>query len=202
VYFRQCEIDHIIPLDAVRDQGQAATVRELYALPQDFDFDWFNNWVPACGACTGTKSFTTIDPSPSFALHLTSVRSRAPLAERTADAVDANASKARILAQVSAAVERGALSHADITELFQGLPWIVRKSDAGGVGAQPQEILQIAPGWSVIEERGHLRVVTDGKRAGMTSSSGDPSWVCSNCGHKGPWNGIVCMSCGNREEPD
>lgn len=132
-----------------------------------------------------------------------SVRSRAPLAEAIAEAVDADAHKAKLLAKVAAAVEAGELSKDDIIELLEGLPRLITKgADGGLLGFQTQEVLQIAPGWSVIEERGHVRVVTDGTRAGMTSVSGDPSWICSNCGNRGPWNGIVCMSCGNREEPD
>jgi hypothetical protein len=60
----------------------------------------------------------------------------------------------------------------------------------------------IAPGWMVTELQGHLISVTSGSRFGVTSTSNNPSWICSQCGNKGPWNGIICLSCGNREEAD
>jgi 5-methylcytosine-specific restriction endonuclease McrA len=197
VEFRSSHVDHVIPLDAVSAPEDAEKVREMYALPSTFGFDCYENWVPSCVDCNSKKSFTLIDPSPNFGFNLASVRARADVAKAIADAIDADAHKTKLLVQVEAAFEQGSLTAADIEDLFKGLPRLTKKADA-----RDQEVLQIAPGWTVFQSSGYLRVVTDGTRSGMTSTSKDPSWICSRCGNKGPWNGIICLSCGNREEPD
>jgi hypothetical protein len=94
---------------------------------------------------------------------------------------------------------RGDITEADIRELLKGLPTIVRKSASGA----SQEILFIAPGWEVVEERGDLIFVgMPGGRVGYTSTSNDPSWICPHCGAKGPWNGVTCISCGRMTDPN
>jgi hypothetical protein len=202
VEFQHCEVDHVIPLDAVKTDADAAAARKMYSLPRDFDFDCFGNWVPACSSCNRSKSFTIIDPSPAFALHLSSIKSRSLVAKNTSDGIDADRPKAKLLAQVEAAIRAGKISQNDLTGLFQGLPATVKTPDTWSSGLPQQQVFQLAPGWSVVRTDGHLQIVTDGVRAGMTSSSNDPSWTCSRCGNKGPWNGVICLSCGNREEPD
>lgn len=42
--------------------------------------------------------------------------------------------------------------------------------------------------------------VTDGERLGYTGT--DISFMCGNCGSYGPWNGVICLVCGQRSEPD
>lgn len=42
--------------------------------------------------------------------------------------------------------------------------------------------------------------VTDGERMGYTGT--DISFMCGNCGSYGPWNGVICLTCGQRSGPD
>ena len=171
--FQHSEVDHVIPLDAIKTPEHAERVRARYVLPSTFDFDWFENWVPSCRGCNGKKRFMLIDPSPDFGLNLASVGARATLAKATADAIDTNSRKARLLAQVEAAVEQGSLTEEYIRGLLEGLPRLVKKAAPDVFGFQEQEVLNIAPGWSVIQSSGYLRIVSDGRRAGMTSTSNE-----------------------------
>ncbi|MBU3188745.1 PIN domain-containing protein [Clostridium bowmanii] len=58
--------------------------------------------------------------------------------------------------------------------------------------------------WNIKKIDGNIAFVTDGKRAGYTSSQQNPdiSFMCPYCGNYGPWNGVMCLSCGQRSEPD
>lgn len=197
--FKSCEIDHVIPLNAVQDANKKQKIRDLYSLNATFDFDNFENFVPAHSHCNRTKSFSLFDPSPAFLLHLNQVRSKAGLSMAIATTVEKDVGKQKLLTMIDAAVRKGDVTQDDIEILFSGLPRIIQKSVAPSITTE----LFIAPGWKVIEERGHLvSVLADNGRFGMTSTSNDPSWTCSRCGHKGPWNGVICLTCGNREAPD
>lgn len=201
VLFTDSHIDHVIPLDAVSDANSAAKIRTMYGLASNFDFDSFDNWVPAHSGCNLRKSFLLSDPSPAFTTHITEVLSKKLLATETANTLRRDQSKAPLLAKISAAAQAGDITEDDIRRIFAGLPTIVRKADT--LGFLTQDTLWIAPGWQVTEVRGSLvGVASHGGRFGMTSTSNHPSWICSQCGLKGPWNGVICLNCGNREEPD
>ncbi len=198
VVFRSCEIDHVIPLDAVSSKEEEDRVKAHYGLNEHFNFDNFENFVPAHSYCNRSKSFSLPDPTPAFQLNLMQVRSKAGLSEAIAEKIINDAKKDNLLTMVEAAVRQGDLTEDDIAELFKGLPSIIRKA----VDIPVTELF-LTPGWKVHEQNGHLvGVVAENGQYGMTSTSSDPSWVCSNCGQKGPWNGIICLSCGNREAPD
>lgn len=58
--------------------------------------------------------------------------------------------------------------------------------------------------WKVIRAWNDLATVTDGRFAGVTPTCEKPdiSWMCPSCGSYGPWNGAMCMSCGQRSDGD
>lgn len=198
--YPNCEIDHVIPLDAIRG-GKADAVRTQFGLLSAFDFDSFENWVPAHSGCNRRKSSIVLDPSPAFSLHLAEVKAKMPLVVATANAIAQDVRKGPLLARLKMAIDAGDITEAEIRELWAGLPVPVTK--AGTLQHLQKERLQIAPGWEVAQVNGALQYVqSKGGRFGVTSSSDHHSWVCSQCGNKGPWNGIICLSCGNREEPD
>jgi hypothetical protein len=200
VKYPNCEIDHVIPLDAIRG-GKADAVRTQFGLLSAFDFDSFENWVPAHSGCNRRKSSIVLDPSPAFSLHLAEVKAKMPLVVATANAIAQDVRKGPLLARLKMAIDAGDITEAEIRELWAGLPVPVTK--AGTLQHLQKERLQIAPGWEVAQVNGALQYVqSKGGRFGVTSSSDHHSWVCSQCGNKGPWNGIICLSCGNREEPD
>lgn len=196
--FKDVQIDHLIPLDAVASDEARKMIVNRYSLPADFDFSGLENLVPSCPRCNRLKSNQVFEPSPALILIISSVRLKASLARHTANAIVADETKEKLLAKVEAAVQRGDITESDIIELFASLPALVRKSAT----AEPDVYLQIAPGWEVVEKRGHLVTVrAPGGRAGITSTSGDASWNCPCCGQNGPWNGVICLSCGRMGDP-
>jgi hypothetical protein len=199
--FGDAHIDHLVPLAAVADDASQAKIKAYYNLSTQFDFDYFENWVPAHQNCNQRKSFTLASPSPAFTTHIAEIEAKKHLAIATTQAIQRDQSKAQLLAKISAAAQKGDITEDEIRRAFSGLPVIAQKSE--NLGFLVQDKLLIAPGWEVLSVLGKLHtVVSRGGRTGVTSTSDDPSWTCSRCGNKGPWSGVVCLTCGNREEPD
>jgi len=200
--FKNCHIDHALPLRAAENEGGMATLRALYNLPSDFDLDSFSNWVPACPGCNQSKSDLLIDASPAVALILAQVRSKARLAEAIADGIERDSKKAPLIAKLAHAVTAGDITKEEIEQLLAGLPVLIRKA-----AELPEEVLLIAPGWKIVQRidgRDLVIVRTAGGATGVTSLSptADYSWTCPTCGNRGPWEGVICRSCGYRSEPD
>jgi len=82
IVYQHCEIDHVIPLEAVSSIG-AEKLRTRFALPSDFEFDNFSNWVPAHAGCNRRKGKSVLDASPELLLHLRQVQMMAPVAQGT-----------------------------------------------------------------------------------------------------------------------
>jgi|GEM_PF-1845478 len=200
VEFQSCAIDHLIPLDAVSG-GKAAEVRNHFGLPSTFDFDSYENWVPSHTPCNRRKGATLLELVPATSIYLKQVQDKVPLVKATAERILRDNRKGELLARLQVAIRSGDISADEIRELWSDLP--TPKTGADTIGLIALEELLIAPGWKVVQTNGNLVYVeSQSGRFGFTSKSNDPSWVCSRCGHKGPWNGIICLNCGNREEPD
>jgi hypothetical protein len=148
VVYKNCHIDHAIPLAACSIRADRAKITTDYSLPPDFDFDDFENWVCACPGCNLLKSKAIFDASPVFLLMLTVSRQKAILAKAIKAGILADRKKAGLLVKIKNAVERGDVTEDDIRTLLTGLPVIVQK----GAMEIPPETLLIAPGWRVVEK--------------------------------------------------
>jgi hypothetical protein len=73
----------------------ADKLRARYALPSDFDFDDFPNWVPSHPGCNKRKGQLAFDPSPELLYQLPSVQMMAKVAEATAEQIQNNQKSAR-----------------------------------------------------------------------------------------------------------
>lgn len=199
VLFKDVQIDHLIPIDAVSAAEDRQKILALYKLPADFDFAGLDNCAPTCARCNRRKSNSTFDASPALILLLSAVRMNAQMARAIAEKFIDGERRTKILVRIEAAVTQGDVTKEDIETLLAGLPVLIRKS----VDQSPAISLHVAPGWEVHEQRGNILIVkTPGGRWGHTSKSDDPSWTCPSCGNKGPWQGVICMSCGRMSDPN
>jgi hypothetical protein len=63
------------------------------------------------------------------------------------------------------------------------------------------EKLLVPDHWKIERIEGNMAYVTDGKRTGRTPIKDHGiSFKCSRCESYGPWNGIICLSCGQRSD--
>jgi 5-methylcytosine-specific restriction endonuclease McrA len=84
IMFADCQIDHLVPLNAVQSLG-AEFLQVHFGLSDTFEFDDFPNWVPSCWTCNSEKAGRLFDGSPAYMLQLQSAGSRARLASATCD---------------------------------------------------------------------------------------------------------------------
>jgi hypothetical protein len=101
--------------------------------------------------------------------------------------------KAPILTRVAVSIENGDLTEADLREFLQSIP------PAPDSSAQ---LLMLDARWRIVREENGFATVTDGVRAGITPTvaAHHYSWDCPYCGRPGPWDGVICRSCGNRSD--
>lgn len=206
IHYVEMEIDHVIPKHL---NGEAlAKVLEDFGLPGDFDLLALENLVPSCGACNGASRKGRRPPPnvPIVAnLRRTAADRAGAIAER-ADRFRGDAELAKALTVIEvhslsmnrSVEERELLKHA--VEIASG------RVRPRGEGEPPRihpavSLLWDRHRWSFVRELGpEVAVVTDGTRHAMTGTH--VSWTCSRCQSNGPWNGVICVTCGNREQPD
>ncbi len=100
--------------------------------------------------------------------------------------------------KIMVAVEKGTVTREDIDALFEDVP-----VPPPVVGKDDIELL-VAPGWTLSRREGNLAIIESGGRVGMTWGKPNPdsSWICPHCSNAGPWDGVICLSCGQKSDPN
>lgn len=194
--FQEATVDHVLPESLVDDEAKRASVVAMYGLAPSFEINSFENWVPAHPKCNQRKSENLFTPSPAMVFILGQVSGRAKVARETAVNAIADKRKGRILGRLESALEAATITREELERLLAGLPQEPMIQNV-------TIALQVTPQWTVVHEINGLAAVTDGQRAGITPIVQNPhhSWECPNCGQYGPWNGVICMSCGRMSDP-
>lgn len=195
VSFQEVTVDHVIPEAIGEDEGKVISIKTMYGLAENFEINSYQNWVPAHGKCNQWKGQDIFSPSPVMLAILERVAKRAHFAEAAATNAVADKNKGRILGRLRSALEAETITKGEVQELLAGIEQEAMLPNA-------DVVLQVSPHWSIVHERNGLATVTDGIRAGITPVIPNPhhSWRCLNCGQYGPWNGVICMSCGQMSD--
>lgn len=56
VYFREMQIDHIVPENLIHNKSKYQTFIIESGLPDSFQINSYNNWVPSHSRCNNRKS--------------------------------------------------------------------------------------------------------------------------------------------------
>lgn len=64
------QIDHIIPEHLQEDPRPLQKAIESFGLPDDFNLNSFENWLPACGSCNNRKRASVFEPVPIIKIEL------------------------------------------------------------------------------------------------------------------------------------
>lgn len=207
ITFREMEVDHIIP--KWLDGEELKCVLELHGLAADYDREATRNLLPSCDGCNGAKKGRRPPPkAPVIALLLDRGKELADPVERDAKGYAKKARFERALGVIMAAPDQADLDAQDLAAVraaSQVLASLVEPrpdSAPGKIHLHPALTLIWQPDrWSLLETLGPtVAVVSDGRSRGIVGTH--PSFICSQCGSNGPWNGIICQTCGNREAPD
>src|SRR5262245_49464714 len=84
VDLKSMQIDHVIPEHLLGDAAKLQSVLESLGLPNSFNLNSFENWMPSCSRCNNRKRGAVFNPSPMIQLELQRASERAPEARRLA----------------------------------------------------------------------------------------------------------------------
>lgn len=190
---RDTTVDHVLPESLLDKPEEFNRIRTHYGLPSHFSLNDFCNWVPAHGKCNSKKKDAVFALSPALLAVLLDVERRSEKARSTAEKIKSDNKKGRILAKIEAAIEGGVLSKEEILDLFSGIEPPAK-----------QTTISVSERWSIVRDENGFAFVTDGRVFGITPSMPNPdsSWRCPSCGGFGPWNGVICLNCGQMSDPN
>lgn len=195
-------VDHIIPEHLLDHPEDLSATITLYGLDPDFCINDFCNWVP-CHASCNSKKFTTIyGPSPALIAIMHSVGKKAAEAKEIKEKITRNIKIDKLLGKLNVAINCGEIKKDELIEIFN----ITHPSPKSIEIDDKMHCFHLPPHWSIVnvDKAANLATVVSGTFTGVTPISNSPhhSWQCPNCGHYGPWNGVMCMSCGQMSYGD
>jgi len=215
LFYRDVQIDHVVPERLEDAPDELEELRQFYNLGPDWKLNSFENWATCHQGCNLRKLGDLLPRSPGTLVWLNVLMKRAPRLKEFRVAFEKRKRRETILATVEAAITGGEIEESDIRELLGDLPSIPTVTGTNANLHLTEHINLIVPGspadqaalwgWTVHSVAGNVAYVSrKGGPGGYVPnvSNPDPTWQCSRCGLYGPWDGIICRNCGNREAPD
>lgn len=197
---QETTIDHVIPENLLEKPAELTAVLEKFSLPKDFRINDFGNWLPAHDKCNKSKNGKALRLTQMTLGIIDKLQKEAEAVRRKEQKIKTDARKSDALGRIFAAKEAGTITKDDIMQVFDILP-----SDGKDYKALYDARIYLDRNrWKVVELVGASQaIVTNGRLAGITPAGDNPhnSWQCPNCSNYGPWNGIICLSCGMRSDP-
>jgi hypothetical protein len=192
--YRDVSVDHVIPESLIAKPDDLAKVKAEYGLNEAFDLNDYANWLPAHDRCNRSKNDKILTNTPLVTEILKVLSSQVDATRKAAETIRARGGRGKLVARLKSALDSGMISSAELEAL------IVEETGTGFdrgllriVGLRIDSIR-----WKVIALDGDLATVTDGTRVGVTPVGDAAEWLCPNCFSEGPWNGVICQSCGHR----
>lgn len=215
LFYRDVQIDHVFPEDLLNDNEELERIKADYGLGAKYQINGFENWVTCHQGCNLRKKDTVLPNAPRTLLTIAELKLRAPKLTSESKKYASRKRAEEILGQLASALSAGSLSKEDIQELIDSPPQVPIVSAGSSVTIQLSENIELivpnspaawieSQGWKIHRVSGNIAYVHDGVVGGVVPNVAKPhpSWQCSQCGSYGPWDGIICRNCGNREEPD
>ncbi|MCS3445016.1 MULTISPECIES: hypothetical protein [Bradyrhizobium] len=196
LYVKTMRIDHVLPRTLKDDPEQLATVLKDYGLPDDFDLDSFENWLPTCDPCNSAKYKDAFRPTPIILRYIDRARAKATETKALAERIVTNQAISKALNTIEMAFDQWQLDLADLRPLIELYEEHQRR-------AQIREF-RVMPQFTILHEREEYRIVQTNYGVGHMPSQATAhlSTPCPNCGNYGPWSGARCLSCGHLIEVD
>jgi hypothetical protein len=197
----ETNIDHIIPEALLKDPTELANIKIQFGLDASFDLNDYCNWLPSHGYCNNQKNDKKFKPTPVFQMQLDKAKDNCGEVKRKVEFFKSDIKKDKLFAKILALIESDDLTKEEIMPLFDAIEPI---SDPDVITLREEISLFIPSSWKPVHTGGQVALVTDGTRFAITTTAANPdfSWVCPTCGWNGPWNGVICMSCGRMSDPN
>ena len=133
-------IDHVIPESLLDDDDERRRVLEEYGLPDDFNINGFENWLPCHNHCNQSKGSSTFDFVPGLKAVLDRLAREAPRVECTANRINRDATSGKLITKILVALEREEISPEDLDE-------VIRDHRDTSDGRESIELIQLDNGY-------------------------------------------------------
>lgn len=199
----EMEVDHVIP-KALEGRPELADLLQQLGLPNDFNLNHFNNWMPAHRRCNREKSDAIFRPSPIIQLKLQGAAEKTGKAEELHDGYVSNRKITMAINQLLAAHQIGGIDERQKRMMAPLIAVVEQEHEANREAERQGKPLFLAPWLEIVGETDHL--LTHRGPGGLIgvrpkATRLDPSWNCSTCGETG-WSGARCITCGMLDAGD
>lgn len=197
---QEATVDHVIPEHLIEKPDELKAVLEKFGLPINFQINDFGNWLPCHDRCNKSKGGKTLKAVPMVQTIIEKLQREAESVRKLEAKVRLNAKRGDALAKLMAAKEADMITKEEVMEVFE-----LEYPEGKNYKALYEAKYYLDRNkWRIVGILNDTQAtVTDGRLAGITpiGDSPDHSWVCPTCGHYGPWNGVICLTCGRRSDP-
>jgi hypothetical protein len=174
INLKSMQVDHIVPESLLEDRFSLEGVLTSLGLPEDFDLNSYENWMPACGPCNNQKRARVFEPAPIITLQLAKARDAAAKCRALEASSVSEKDVATALTYLERASEQERLDHARLKPLILAYAradpdaWNALIGELDGVkGGSPLGFLQvpefrIAPGVRVQYKFGRFHFLENG----------------------------------------
>lgn len=189
------QVDHVIPEHLADQLEELQSVIASYALPDNFDLNGFENWLPSCVSCYNQKRGAVFKALPIFAVQLQKASDMAVKARELAPETRSKQQVSRAITILEAANEKGTLGELHLSRLK---PLVKYHNEHRGPELAESSIM-LAPLLGVLSQNGKLITVKGpyGIGVGRVNPPSHGNFRCSFCGHSA-WNGARCIVCGEQ----
>ncbi len=197
IYMASFQVDHVLPESLASQPEAFAQARHSYGLPDSFDLNSFENWMPACAPCNNRKREDVFKAMPIFAVELKKAVEKADQARKLESEVRSNQQVAKAVARIEVAYQQGTLNRMHFDRL---LP-LIQYHETHREPEKAAMPLLIGPGLEVLSRHGELLTVKGpyGVGVGRVNPPDYGGFRCGTCGNSA-WNGARCVVCGGQDD--
>ena len=192
------QVDHIIPEALLDDPNRLKNVLAELGRPNEFNINSFENWMPSCAACNGTKNNTIFDPSLLIQLTLQRASEKGEAARLFSDTVITKKKISRAMGVLEMALEQNIFNEDTLQQIT---PLIELHSMQRDITVK-NDLIVLTPLIQILSQDSHIVIVKGPYGIGGRPASPSPhsGWDCPNCGSSAAWNGARCVVCGQMDD--
>lgn len=221
VDLQSMHVDHIIPEALLNSREHFEAVLQEFGLPEDFDVNSFENWLPSCAHCNIKKGARVFRATPLIQMQLEIAADKANKARGLAESTVNNTALSKSINTICRASENTKLTIEHLRPIIESIKkhnpelcksvFVLSEDSKGGRGNDylgfviPKRIparIALTPFHTLLAEDEWRLMVSTPYGAGYVPKTRsevppDRSFYCGFCGSKGPWSGARCLSCGH-----
>lgn len=198
LYLRLMRVDHVVPRSLKDDPERLSAILKDYGLPEDFNLDSFENWLPTCDPCNSAKYKEPFRPTPIIQRYIDRARAKAAEAKALAERVVTDQAISKALNTLERALGQTQLDLSALKPLFD-----LYQEQQLRAQSHMREF-RVTPHFTILHEREGYCLVQTNYGVGLMTlvGSGASAARCPACGNDDLWNGARCLSCGHLVDGD